>query len=145
MPHFSMYSCRCHISAGTASGTADGHISAWTAASATFQNGQLLVPHFSMYNCWCHISAWTAAGITFKNGQQLVHISACTTAGATFQQGQLLIQHWISDPVLPAGHSGQCFPNVLCQECLTETVLSVWVPFPLLSLLELWQLAYLQY
>ena len=31
------------------------------------------------------------------------------------------------------------------QECLVETLGSVWVPFPLLGLLELCQLAYLQY
>ena len=44
-----------------------------------------------------------------------------------------------------------CWPflTVLCkvfwQECLIETPESVWVPFPLLDLLDLCQLAYLQY
>ena len=37
------------------------------------------------------------------------------------------------------------FPSFLQQECLVETPESVWVPFLLLGLLELYQLAYLQY
>ena len=37
------------------------------------------------------------------------------------------------------------FPSFLRQECFVETPESVWVPFLLLGLLELCQLAYLQY
>ena len=46
---------------------------------------------------------------------------------------------------------GACWPlltelsQVFWQECLVETPESVWVPFPLCGLLELCQLAYLQY
>ena len=51
----------------------------------------------------------------------------------------------IPDPVLPFWPFSWVLSQVFWRECLTEMPESVWVPFPLLGLLELCQLAYLQY
>ena len=51
----------------------------------------------------------------------------------------------ISDSVLPAGHSRQCFPKFSDRECLIETPESVWALFSLPRLLEFCQMAYLGY
>ena len=57
----------------------------------------------------------------------------------------ILKMNLISDSVLPAGHSRQCFPNFSGRSCLIEMPESVWVHFPLIWFPDLCQLEYLQY
>ena len=114
---------------------------AWVTASISIVNLEVEFVYYAALSSWMVVQPWLILkphpDWFLVAEPSMYTIRSC---GLLF----LWMRSLISDSILLVGYSQHCF-QVFWHMCLKEMLESVWVPFHFLGLLELCQLAYLQY